>query len=62
MGDAGWDLPPRALTGSPEAIAESLHELVGLGVNNLMLGLVARSCAELEEQMEAFATGVGPLL
>ena len=62
MGDARWELPPRALTGSPEAIAEPLRDLVGLGVNNLMLGLAARSCDELEDQMDAFATGVGPLL
>jgi hypothetical protein len=62
VGDARWELPPRALTGSPEAVAESLRGLADLGVNNLMLGLAARSGDELEDQMEAFATGVGPLL
>ena len=62
VGDAPWELPPRTLTGSPEVIAEPLRELVGLGVNNLMLGLAARSCDELEHQIEAFAAGVAPLL
>ena len=62
LGEADWELPPRTLTGSPDAVAEPLRELVGLGVNNLMLGLAARSCDELEHQIEAFAAGVAPLL
>jgi len=62
VGTPAWEVSPRALTGSPDAIAEPLRKLAALGVNNLMLALAARSCDELEDQMEAFATAVAPLL
>jgi probable F420-dependent oxidoreductase len=50
------------LAGPPEQIAEHLREYRTFGVNYLMLRLRSRSLQELLDQMDAFHTGVAPLL
>lgn len=62
VGEPSWDVGPRTLTGSPEVIAKSLREFRDVGVGNLMVGFRVRSCDELEDQIEAFAHGVAPML
>ena len=43
-------------------MAESLRELVGMGVNHLQVRFVARSAEELCDQTARFGAEVGPLL
>lgn len=61
-GDAGWDLPPVVVRGGPEQLAESLRELVAMGVNHLQVRLMARSAQELCHQLAAFSDLVMPLV
>jgi probable F420-dependent oxidoreductase len=62
VGEPSWDIGDGTVHGSPAEVAASLAELVELGVNHLQVRFRARSCEELEDQMEAFATDVAPLL
>jgi probable F420-dependent oxidoreductase len=62
VGTPSRDLGSRVLTGTAEAIAESFNEFVAMGVNHLQVRFVVRSCEELLDQMDAFASGVAPLL
>jgi probable F420-dependent oxidoreductase len=62
VGEPQWDLDRKALTGSPEAIAEGLREWAKVGVNHLQVRFPSRSVDELVEQITAFGTTVGPLL
>jgi hypothetical protein len=59
---SGWDLPNWVLTGDAEQVAESLRELVGMGVNHLQVRFMARSSEEFCEQTARFGVEVGPLL
>jgi probable F420-dependent oxidoreductase len=61
-GDAGWEQPSYVLGGGPEQVAESLRELVAMGVNHLQVRFMARSVEELCDQTAAFGNLVGPLL
>ena len=61
-GGSGWDLPNWVLTGGAEEVAESLRELVGMGVNHLQVRFMARSSEEFCEQTARFGVEVGPLL
>lgn len=61
IGDA-WEFPGPTLSGSVDAIAESMNEFGTMGVDHLQVRLRSRSIAELEEQIETFGTRVGPLL
>jgi probable F420-dependent oxidoreductase len=61
-GASGWDLPRWVLQGGPERVAESLDELVGMGVNHLQVRFMARSAEECCEQTARFGAEVGPLL
>ncbi|HEX3947798.1 MAG TPA: TIGR03619 family F420-dependent LLM class oxidoreductase [Acidimicrobiales bacterium] len=61
-GDPGWELPPFVLQGGPEPVAESLRELVAMGVNHLQVRFMARSVEELCDQTLAFGELVGPRL
>ena len=62
LGEPDFDVGPRTLTGKADAIAESLREYGDMGCAHLQLRFRNRSLAELLDQMEAFATDVGPHL
>ena len=61
-GGAGADLPGYVLQGTADQVAESLLELVGMGVNHLQVRFVARSADEWCDQTARFGAEVGPLL
>ncbi len=61
-GGAGADLPGYVLQGTADQVAESLLELVGMGVNHLQVRFVARSVDEWCDQTARFGAEVGPLL
>ncbi len=61
-GGSGWDLPGWVLSGRGEEVAESLRELVAMGVNHLQVRFMARSAEEFCEQTARFGVEVGPLL
>lgn len=61
-GGSGWDLPSWALSGPAELVADSLRELVAMGVNHLQVRFMARSAEEFCEQTARFGAEVGPLL
>lgn len=61
VGDPGWDLGP-AVTGKPDAIAESLLEQARLGVTHVAMKIPSRSANELVDQISAFGSEVAPLL
>ncbi|WP_307135876.1 LLM class F420-dependent oxidoreductase [Streptomyces aurantiacus] len=62
VGRATWEVGRRTLTGTPEAIAESLRAYRAMGVHQIQVRFRSRSRAELTEQMTAFGAGVAPLL
>ncbi|MFI0981260.1 LLM class F420-dependent oxidoreductase [Streptomyces sp. NPDC021093] len=62
VGDAGWDVGRRTLSGKPDAIAESLRAYRAMGVHQIQVRFRSRGVAELTEQMAAFAADVAPLL
>jgi probable F420-dependent oxidoreductase len=62
VGDPSWDVGRGVVTGSPERVAESLNEFAAMGVNHVQVRFKARSCDEQLDQMEAFGSGVAPLL
>jgi probable F420-dependent oxidoreductase len=61
-GGAGTELPGYVLQGSADQVAESLRELVGMGVNHLQVRFVARSAQEWCDQTARFGAEVEPLL
>ena len=61
-GGSGADLPNYVLQGTADQVAESLRELVGMGVNHLQVRFVARSVDEWCDQTARFGAEVGPLL
>ena len=60
--DPGWEVPGKVLVGGPEQIAESLGELVAMGVNHLQIHFRVRSAREFIEQTQRFGELVAPLL
>lgn len=62
VGEPTWEVGRRVICGSPDRLAASLREYVAMGVNQLQVRFRSRSCEELLDQMEAFATEVAPLL
>ncbi|MFD7707731.1 LLM class F420-dependent oxidoreductase [Streptomyces sp. NPDC059785] len=62
VGEAAWDVGRRTLTGTPEALAESLRAYRAMGVGQLQVRFRARSRGELTDQMTAFGAQVAPLL
>jgi probable F420-dependent oxidoreductase len=62
VGAPGFDVGPTTLTGSGDRIAAALLELRALGVSHCGVRFRTRSCDELCDQIEAFATQVLPLL
>jgi probable F420-dependent oxidoreductase len=61
-GRSSWDVPGWVLSGPAEEVAESLRELVAMGVNHLQVRFMARSADEFCEQTARFGAEVGPLL
>ncbi|MEV6046304.1 LLM class F420-dependent oxidoreductase [Streptomyces xanthochromogenes] len=62
VGEPGWDTGRRALTGKPEALAESLRAYRAMGVDQIQVRFRSRSRAELSDQMGAFGAEVAPHL
>jgi probable F420-dependent oxidoreductase len=62
VGLPGWDVGGGVIAGPPERLAESLNEFAAMGVNQVQVRFKVRSCDELLDQMEAFGSGVAPLL
>lgn len=62
VGKPGFDLGPGDRSGSGEELAAPLRDLKKLGVSHLGIRFRTRSCDELVEQIEAFATEVMPHL
>jgi len=62
VGDPGWEVGRRTLTGTPEALAESLRAYRAMGVDRIQVRFRCRDRAELVDQMGEFGAEVGPLL
>ncbi|MFM9368352.1 LLM class F420-dependent oxidoreductase [Streptomyces sp. Da 82-17] len=62
VGEPGWDVGRRTLSGKPEALAESLREYRAMGVRQIQVRFRSRSCGELTDQMAAFGAEVAPHL
>jgi hypothetical protein len=62
VGKPAFDLGPNARSGSGEELAAILRDVKALGVQHCGVRFRSRSCDELVEQIEAFATEVGPLV
>ncbi|MFF7391721.1 LLM class F420-dependent oxidoreductase [Streptomyces scabiei] len=62
VGDPSWDVGRRTLTGSPDALAESLRAYRAMGVDQIQVRFRSRDVGELTDQMGAFGSEVGPLL
>ncbi|MEV6590288.1 LLM class F420-dependent oxidoreductase [Streptomyces acidicola] len=62
VGEPGWDVGRRTLTGAPEALAESLRAYRAMGVDQIQVRFRSRDRGELTDQMTAFGAEVAPLL
>jgi probable F420-dependent oxidoreductase len=62
VGEPAWDVGRRTLTGSPEALAESLRAYRAMGVHQIQVRFRSRSRSELTDQMAAFGADVAPRL
>lgn len=58
VGEPGWDVGGRTLSGAPERIAESLREYGAMGVRQIQVRFRSRGREELIDQMAAFAAEV----
>ncbi|GAA3822182.1 LLM class F420-dependent oxidoreductase [Streptomyces chiangmaiensis] len=62
VGEPGWDVGRRTLSGAPEALAESLRAYGAMGVHQIQVRFRSRSRAELTDQIAAFGAEVAPHL
>ncbi|MEU6660594.1 LLM class F420-dependent oxidoreductase [Streptomyces sp. NPDC046821] len=62
VGEPGWHVGRRTLSGAPQALAESLREYGAMGVNQIQVRFRSRDLGELTDQMAAFAAEVAPHL
>ncbi|MFE1228434.1 TIGR03619 family F420-dependent LLM class oxidoreductase [Streptomyces sp. NPDC059442] len=62
VGEAGWEVGRRTLTGKAEDIAASLRAYGEMGVHQIQVRFRSRSRTELVDQMAAFAAEVAPHL
>lgn len=62
VGEPGWSVGRRTLSGKPEALAESLRAYGAMGVQQIQVRFRSRSRTELTDQMAAFAAEVAPHL
>jgi probable F420-dependent oxidoreductase len=58
VGEPGWEVGRRTLSGAPERIAESLREYRAMGVGQIQVRFRSRSAGELTDQMAAFGETV----
>ncbi|MET9651548.1 TIGR03619 family F420-dependent LLM class oxidoreductase [Streptomyces sp. NPDC006460] len=62
VGEAGWEVGRRTLTGKAQDIAASLRAYGEMGVHQIQVRFRSRSRTELVDQMAAFAAEVAPHL
>jgi probable F420-dependent oxidoreductase len=62
VGRPTFDPGPTTRSGAPAELAEVFHGIKRLGVQHCGVRFRSRSCAELVEQIEAFARDVAPLI
>ncbi|NGO13375.1 LLM class F420-dependent oxidoreductase [Streptomyces sp. HC44] len=62
VGEPGWEVGRRTLSGRPEVLAESLRAYRAMGVHQIQVRFRSRSRTELTDQMAAFGTEVAPHL
>ncbi|GGN61636.1 LLM class F420-dependent oxidoreductase [Streptomyces albiflavescens] len=62
VGEPGWEVGRRTLSGPPEALAESLREYGAMGVHQIQVRFRSRSREELTDQIAAFGADVAPHL
>jgi probable F420-dependent oxidoreductase len=62
VGEPGWDVGERTMSGKPDYIAERLREFAPMGVNHLQVRFRNRTLQEMLDQIEAFGSEVAPLL
>ncbi|WP_405771631.1 LLM class F420-dependent oxidoreductase [Streptomyces sp. NBC_01538] len=62
VGEPGWDVGRRTLSGAPEALAESLRAYGAMGVDQIQVRFRSRSRTELTDQIRQFGDEVGSLL
>ncbi|MFJ2392794.1 LLM class F420-dependent oxidoreductase [Streptomyces sp. NPDC087843] len=62
VGEPGWEVGRRTLSGPPEALAESLRAYRAMGVDQIQVRFRSRGSGELVDQMAAFGADVAPLL
>ncbi|MHB9860978.1 TIGR03619 family F420-dependent LLM class oxidoreductase [Streptomyces sp. YIM S03343] len=62
VGTPSWDTGRRTLTGTPEALAESLRAYAAMGVDQIQVRFRSRSRNELTDQIAAFGAEVAPHL
>ncbi|MFD5815509.1 TIGR03619 family F420-dependent LLM class oxidoreductase [Streptomyces sp. NPDC059618] len=62
VGEPGWAVGRRTLSGPPEALAASLREYGAMGVHQIQVRFRSRSRDELTDQMAAFGADVAPHL
>lgn len=62
LGDRHDRMPEWTLTGSPDEVAQRLRRYVEIGINQLQVRFTADGAEEYAEQVEAFGSGVAPLL
>jgi probable F420-dependent oxidoreductase len=62
VGEPGWDVGERTMSGKPDYIAERLREFARMGVNHLQVRFRNRTLQEMLDQIEAFGSEVAPLL
>lgn len=62
VGEPGWDVGGRTLSGAAAPIAEQLRAFREVGVSHLQVRFRSRSLTELLDQFDAFAADVAPLL
>lgn len=62
VGEPGWSVGRRTLSGKPQALAESLRAYAAMGVRQIQVRFRSRGVSELTDQMAAFAAEVAPHL
>jgi hypothetical protein len=62
VGEPGWEVGRRTLSGPPEALAASLREYGAMGVHQIQVRFRSRGRDELLDQISAFGADVAPHL
>jgi len=60
VGTPTWDVGRRTLSGSPDALAESLRAYRAMGVDQIQVRFRTRGRTELIDQISAFGADIGP--